>query len=310
MELRHLRHFVALAEERNFTRAAAREFIVQSGMSSSIRALEDELGAPLFIRGTRPVRFTAEGEALIPAARRALDSVEVAQRVVQETRGVLTGVLRIGSMSSEAHTLPFTHWLADFSRDHPGVQIKVTQFAAVASLAKVAAGELDCAVLPVVPEHALDLEVVPLVSEPIVLACAPDDPLASGPSVTLEQLDGRRFIAPHSDWAIRVLIDEAFRDAGVTRQIVAEAVEWTMILDLVAEGVGIALVPNGLNFGRHTPPSGSLKLIALEGIELERRIDLVLPRGQSASPAARRFVEHVRAAGDHTLPPSAPGSAR
>ncbi|MGW1290844.1 LysR family transcriptional regulator, partial [Streptomyces sp. NPDC002586] len=72
MELRHLRHFVALAEERNFTRAAARELIVQSGLSSSVRALEKTLGTVLFVRGTRPVRLTVEGEALLPAARHAL----------------------------------------------------------------------------------------------------------------------------------------------------------------------------------------------------------------------------------------------
>ena len=66
MELRHLRHFVALAEELNFTRAAARELIVQSGLSSSVRALEREIGAPLFVRGTRPVRLTAEGWPCCP----------------------------------------------------------------------------------------------------------------------------------------------------------------------------------------------------------------------------------------------------
>ncbi|MCU1477709.1 MAG: LysR family transcriptional regulator [Subtercola sp.] len=293
MELRHLRHFVSLAEERNFTRAAAKEFIVQSGLSSSIRALENELGAPLFVRGTRPVRLTAEGEALLPAAHRALDAVDVAHRVVQEAHGALTGTLRIGSLRSDGHTLPFTSWLADFSREHPGIDIRVEQFAALRTLAMVASGELDCALTSVVPDHAIGLEVVPLISEPIVLACAPDDPLGSFASVTLDQLDGRRFVDPHPEWAIRVLIDETFRQAGLTRRIVAEADEWAMVLDLVAEGIGIAMVPSGLKFGRHQPPRESLKLVPITGIRLERRIDFVLPRGQTASPAARQFLDHV-----------------
>ena len=97
------------------------------------------------------------------------------------------------------------------------------------------------------------------------------------------------------EWAIRVLIDEAFRDAGLSRRIVCEVNEWTMVLDLVAAGVGLALVPSGLNFAllpRHT----ALRLIPLAGIRLERRVDLVLPKGHAASPAARRFLEHVRGA--------------
>jgi DNA-binding transcriptional LysR family regulator len=296
MELRQLRHFVALAEERNFTRAAAKEFIVQSGLSSSIRSLEDELGASLFVRGTRPVRLTAEGEALLPAAHRALDAVDVAHRVVQETHGVLTGTLRIGSLRSDGHTLPFTSWLADFSREHPGIDLRVEQFAAVRTLAMVASGELDCALVSVVPTRAIGLEVIPLISEPVVLACAPHDPLASFDSVTLDQLDGRLFVDPHPEWAIRVLLDDTFREAGLSRRIVAEADEWAMVLDLVAEGVGVALVPSGLDFGRHRHPAESLKLVPLAGIRLERRIDLVLPRGQAASPAAKRFVDHVREA--------------
>src|SRR6185312_8325090 len=74
MELRQLRHFLALVEERSITRAAKRELIVQSGLSNSLQALERELGTPLYVRGTRPVRLTAAGEALVGPARRTLTS--------------------------------------------------------------------------------------------------------------------------------------------------------------------------------------------------------------------------------------------
>ena len=79
MELRQLRHFLALAEERSITRAARRELIVQSGLSNSLQALERELGTPLYIRGTRPVRLTAAGEALVGPARRTLASAAQAE---------------------------------------------------------------------------------------------------------------------------------------------------------------------------------------------------------------------------------------
>jgi DNA-binding transcriptional LysR family regulator len=98
MEQRHLRHFLAPTEERSFTKAGARERIAQSGPSTSVRALEKELrvelGVELIIRGSRPVRLTAEGEALLPAARPALDSLDAAKQAAHAVRDVLTGSLR------------------------------------------------------------------------------------------------------------------------------------------------------------------------------------------------------------------------
>lgn len=294
MELRNLRHFVALADERSFTRAAARELIVQSGLSSSIRTLEKEVGALLFVRGTRPVRLTSEGEALVPAARQALDAAEAARQAVRDARGVLSGRLRVGAMHTIGHTLPFTSWIARFALAHPGVDVTVCQLPAVRMLEMVAGGELDCALVPLVPSHSEGLDVVPLVAEPVVLACPPDHPLAGGEPVTIDRLAAERFVDTPPGWAIRVQADRAFRDAGLTRRTVCEVGEWPMVLDLVAAGVGVALVPDGLDFSRHARPAGALRLVPLADAGLERRVDLVLPKGHAASPAARRFVELVR----------------
>jgi pimeloyl-ACP methyl ester carboxylesterase len=84
MELRQLRHFLALVEERSITRAANRELIVQSGLSNSLQALERELGTPLYVRGTRPVRRTAAGDALVGPARRTLTSAAQAEQAVHQ----------------------------------------------------------------------------------------------------------------------------------------------------------------------------------------------------------------------------------
>ena len=293
MELRHLRHFVALAEERSFTAAASRELIVQSGLSSSVRALEKEMGALLFVRGTRPVRLTAEGEALLPAARHALDAAEAARQAVRDVHGVLTGTLRIGALQTSGHTLPFAAWLAQFSRTHPGVDISVRQLPSVRMLDMVADGELDCALVSVVPDRSAGLDVVPLVSEPLVLACSPEHRLAAADAVTLADLDGERFVETDPGWAVRLLTDEAFRAAGLTRRVVYEVNEWAMVLGLVAAGMGVALVPAGLDFTLHPDSAGALRLVRLTGPTPERRVDLVFPKGHAASPAARRFADHV-----------------
>jgi DNA-binding transcriptional LysR family regulator len=294
MELRHLRHFVALAEERGFTRAAERELIVQSGLSASVRALEKDVGALLFVRGTRPVRLTSEGEALVPAARRVLAAADASYQAVRDVSGVLSGHLRIGGLQASGHSLPFSSWLAEFSRAHPGVDITVRQLPAMRMLDMVGEGELDCALVAAEPGRTAGLDVVPLVSEPVLLACAQGHPLASAEFVTLQALEGERFVETHPQWAIRSLVDAAFEAAGLTRRVVCEVNEWTTLLSLVAEGIGVTFVPKTLNLALLPPAAASLRLIPLRGTRMLRRIDLVLPKGHAASPAARRFVNQIR----------------
>ena len=100
MELRQLSHFVAVADERHFTRAAARVHLTQSSLSSSVRALERELGSDLFVRSTRQVELTEAGRALRPAALRALAAAEDAQDAVAAVRGLVRGHLAIGAIQT------------------------------------------------------------------------------------------------------------------------------------------------------------------------------------------------------------------
>ncbi|GAA0575541.1 LysR family transcriptional regulator [Kribbella sandramycini] len=295
MELRHLRHFVALAEERSFTAAAQREHIVQSGLSTSIRALEKDVGALLFVRGTRPVRLTAEGQALVPSARRTLEAATAARQTVQEVHGVLAGRLRIGALQSTGHTLPFANWLAEFSLAHPRVEIAVRFTAASTMVEQVIDGGLDIAMVALIEDDPAGLDVVPLLTEPLMLACPAGHPLAGADAVRLEELVGERFVETPPEWSIRTVIDDAFRAAGIQRQIAVEVNEWSMALDLIAAGAGVALVPEGLDFGLHPRSTDTVQLVPLIGVQLDRRVDLVLPSGHAATPAARRFAELVRA---------------
>jgi DNA-binding transcriptional LysR family regulator len=294
MELRHLRHFVALADERSFTAAAAREHIVQSGLSTSIRALEKDVGALLFVRGTRPIRLTAEGEALVPSARRTLEAADAARQTVQEVHGVLAGQLRIGALQTTGHTIPFATWLAEFALAHPRVEISVQQLGASEMVRLVLDGGLDCALVALLDDDPAGLDVVPLLAEPLVLACPAGHPLAGEASVRLDQLTGERFVEAPPQWAIRAQIDRAFAEAGLHRRIGCVVNEWSMALDLVGSGVGVALVPEGLDFTLHPRSTEALQLVPLAGVTLERRVDLVLPSGQAATPAARRFAQLVK----------------
>lgn len=296
MEIRRLRHFLALAEEANFTRAARRELIVQSGLSASIRALERDVGAALFVRGTRPVRLTAEGSALVPAARRALRAADDAAQAVRDVHGVLAGELRLGALHANGSACPFSTWLVTFTAQHPGLNVSVQQMPAVEMLDSVSTGALDCAIASAVPGRTSGLQVIPLVAEPLVLICAPAHPFAGSAHLDLDldltDLAAERFVEMHRGWATRLELDMAFAEIGVDRHIACEVNEWSLVLDLVAAGMGVAFVPQSLVDERQ-PSARTVHRVPVRA-DLRRRLDLVLPSGEAASPAARRFADHVR----------------
>ena len=118
MELRQLAHFVAVAEELHFTRAAARVHVVQSSLSASIHALEREMGAPLFVRDSRHVMLTQAGRALLPAARRALAAADEGRDAVAGIRGVLRGQLHVGAIQTLA-VIDLPALLAGFAAPTP-----------------------------------------------------------------------------------------------------------------------------------------------------------------------------------------------
>ena len=118
MELRHLQHFLAVAEEQSFTRAAGRIHLVQSALSVSVRSLERELGARLFDRTTHSVQLTSAGEALVVEARRTLAAAEAARDAVAAVRGGVRGTVRVGIMHSLA-LIDLAGLLTRYHREHP-----------------------------------------------------------------------------------------------------------------------------------------------------------------------------------------------
>ena len=284
MELRQLRHFVALAEERSVTAAARRELIVQSGLSNSIQALERELGSELYLRGTRPVRLTATGEALLNPARDVLNAAVTAERIVRDTQNVLIGRLRLGIPLAASHVVPLARHLADFLRGYPGVDVSMQVASAVAIPQMVERGELDCAVLPAAEQRGR-LRLTPLAAEPLELTCRPDHALAGRDSVSLSDLADERFVEAPPGWLSRTMSDEAFARAGIMRRVVAEVGDWQLFLELIDAGVGIGFTPAWI-------PS-PLHRLAVEGLAMERRLYLIMPPAAETTPVAAAFANAV-----------------
>ncbi|MEU4262254.1 LysR family transcriptional regulator [Streptomyces argenteolus] len=291
MELRQLEHFVAVAEERHFTRAAERLAVSQSGLSASVRALEHELRTPLFSRTTRTVRLTEAGQALLVEAERTLAGARAAREAVDAVRGLLRGTLTLGVEQCVAGVSP-ARLLAAFHRAHPHMEIRLRQEGTSSLLEGVAGGRLDLAFAATVSPLEWRGELMPLAREPMVVLCAPGHRLGEASRVAWTGLHGEPFIDFHPDWGPRRAADEAFAAAGVRRTVALEVNDVHSLLELVHEGLGIAVVPH--HFSRKQEARG-LVVVELDGTHRPVYESVVLlPPSRAMSPGARALMALVR----------------
>ncbi len=303
MEYRQLQHFIALAEERGFRLAAAREQIVQSGLSHSIQALERSVSADLYIRGSRPVRLTDAGEALLGPARRAVSAMEEAGAAVAERNALEHGTLTIGVLQAAEYLVPLASALASFGAEYPGIDVRLTWVDPFAVLHGVENGELACGITAAVPGRRVNVTRTTIAREPLYLALPASHPLAEREPLRLDDLAGESFIDVHEDWTIRRINDVAFEQFDIARRVRYEVNDWELLLELVAAGAGIGFAPAGLiervELASRRDGAGGRGKIAARTVRdhaAERKFQFVLPRGEAASRAAVEFGRHLRRA--------------
>src|ERR1019366_6654092 len=178
VQLQQLSYVVAVAEERHFTRAAQRLHLAQPSLSRQVRLLERELGVLLFHRGPGQglVTPTADGDALLPFIRRVLADAEAARAEARALTGMARGRLSIGATPSLI-TRVLAPALVEFHTSHPGIELLVVEAGSHELVPQVASGEVDLA-LVVQPVTGALVATIPLFDDPLVLAAAPDHPLA------------------------------------------------------------------------------------------------------------------------------------
>ncbi|WP_225833655.1 LysR family transcriptional regulator [Streptomyces sp. NK08204] len=293
MELRHLQHFVAVAEDQHFTRAAERLMVSQSGLSASIRALERELRAPLFVRTTRRVTLTEAGRALLAEAERILAQVRSAHEAVAAVQGVLRGTLALGTEQCIAG-VHVAQLLAAFRGRHPDVEIRLRQAGSGALADEVTAGRLDLAFAYRTQADTDQLRSLSLTSEPMIVLCHGGHRLASSDAVlTPPDLAGEVFVDFQPDWGPRRITDAAFAASGVRRTVALEVNDVHGLLDLVEENLGIAVVPRHF---RHKRPTLTALPLEVTGDPKYETVAL-LPPERATSPAARALVTLLEAEG-------------
>jgi DNA-binding transcriptional LysR family regulator len=285
MELRQLAYVVAVAEERSFTRAAAREHVAQPGVSAQVRRLERELGQPLFQRGPGPVTLTAAGAAVLPLARTALAAAAGIRATVDEVAGLVRGRVALGVVPSVSGRLAGA--LAAFHADRPGVEITLVEDTSDALLNAVREGGLDVALAGVAGAAPDGLRTATVTDEHLVAAVHRGHRLAARRTVTLRHLRDEPLIALPRGTGGRTALERGFAAAGLAPRVALEAGDPRVLMDLARRGLGVAIVPASAPEGLH----------ALEiRPRLRSRLELAWRPAADASPAARELVARLRAA--------------
>jgi DNA-binding transcriptional LysR family regulator len=243
MELRQLRYFVALAETRNFHRAAERLHMSQPPLTVAIRKLEEELGAALFVRGTRGVTLTPAGRAWRAAARATLDQAERFRETAREGAAGERGRLRIGFIGSATFEL-LPRIIPEYRRRYPAVELVLEEATSVEIVRKLIAGELDVGLvrLPLMEVAAVDTMVID--PDEMHVALPQGSPFAQARSVRLEALAGEPFILQSGISVLHSVTLNACHAAGFVPVVAQQAPQLSAVLALVRSGLGVALVPS------------------------------------------------------------------
>ena len=249
MELRHLRYFVAVAEEQNVTRAAMRLLVSQPPLSRQIRDLEDELGVALFDHDANAVRLTEAGRVFLTEARMILQRAEGAVQMAKDVAGGKRGEIQIGyAPSLTVELLPRA--LRYFRKSNPGVRVRLHDLSTQEMLRGLRDGKLHAALLVQAPPKTLaGLVFEELQRQPVCVAMHPAHPLARARLVGLEQIAKERLIAftradypEHQAW-----IADLFAPLNRSPQIVEEHDSITSLIAAVESGRGVAVIAQPLN---------------------------------------------------------------
>ena len=290
MELRHLRYFVAVAEERHFGRAAARLHIAQPPLSQQIRRFEAELGEPLLYRTTRSVELSPAGEVLLERGREILAAVDAALDDARRAARGEYGRLAIGFTGSTTYAL-LPALAAALREQLPGVMLDLRgELLTPAQVTQLLDGTLDLGFLRP-PVHVRDLHTEVVQSEPLVAVLPASHPLADADAVPLEQLEHERFVMYPSHF--RSVVHDAVEDAcaahGFKPVAAHEVAETSTLVSFVAAGLGVSLVP------------ASVAKMTIEGAiyrPLEHdttRVELAVAwRGDDERPVLVRALEVIR----------------
>jgi LysR family transcriptional regulator, hca operon transcriptional activator len=243
MELRHLRYFVAVAEELNFTKAAQRMCTVQPSLSQQIKDLETEVGVQLLIRSNRKVELTEEGKAFLKQALLSLEHAELAIQDARKIANLQKDQLNIGFVPV-AEMKIFPYIMPNIRAHFPELKIHFHSFTDADQFKALKKGELDIAFTRYQDESS-EIECVQIFSEPLALIVPKDDPITEQRHVSIKSFNGQNFVVSDEDASpqLHKLITNYFKEAKLNVNVVQHSTNILLNVNLVGMGVGWSIVP-------------------------------------------------------------------
>jgi len=290
MEFYQLEHFLAVAEEGGFTRAAERVFRSQAAVSVAIRKLEEELGLPLVLRDNHECELTEAGHVLLEQARQLIAMRNEMQRIAAEFTSSSKGRVRIAAHESAAqYLLPAP--LATFHRLFPDVRIE-TRLCNVDEIAVYVAERRVDFGFGIRQSTRKGLCSEGLFTDPLVLIGAADSPLLRKSSLHVTDLATQRFYVHHLHTVTTNQIQDAFDRSRTPFDVVGELWNFETVKQFVAAGSGVAIVP--LSVVRADLDAGRLATAPVEGLAIQRSIDLVYREGGRLMPSVSELLALLR----------------
>ncbi len=291
MELRHIRYFVAVAEELNFTRAAARLGIGQPPLSQQIKDLEIEIGVTLLRRVPHGAELTDAGRTFLDEGRRVLAASEAATVSAKRAARGEFGRLRLGFTSSAHFNAAVPTVIRDFSRRYPEVELQLEEAHTNALFDRLESGALDVAFTHSALDGQSRLHLVPVHEESLVVVLPVTHRCAGQAAVPLSALIADRFIMKprHVGPALHKAVFDACRDAGFEPHVGQEAPQLATVISLVAAELGVSVVPQSM---QHIKVAG-VAYAALEGAVAHVTLSLAWRR-QERSGVVGNFIALVR----------------
>lgn len=289
MELSQLRTFRVVAETLNFTRAAERLHLTQSAVSHQIKALEKELGEPLFIRTKRGVKVSQVGKEALEHAVRILDEAESMREHVSGREHS-----PIGRVRAAAATQAFVHLFAplfeSFMRKHPRIELSFrTTVSTDQTITDILDGAADVGFASV-PVYSPNLHVTELFEDELVLVVGRKHPLANQTEVTVEQLEGERLILFERGASIRRTTDAFLKQVSIPLKPALESNDTYFIKLMVEHGLGVSLLPGWAV--RDEVVAEKLARLQIAGHHLRRKVAM-LSLGRFLPSPTRLFLEYI-----------------
>ncbi|MEW1550423.1 LysR family transcriptional regulator [Streptomyces tsukubensis] len=288
MDLQQLRYVVAVAETRNFTRAAERCSVVQSSLSHRIADLERELGVRLFARSSRRTELTSAGEAFLTGARECLAAADRAAADAAAAAGIVRGRLAVGVLVTTA-AVDVPELLQRYRARHPDVRVQLRAGGSDELAAGIRRGELDIAFLGF-PEgvQPSGVEALVLDHDEHVLVVPAGHRVAGVARIALADVADETFVDFMHGTPARTQTDLAFTAAGLVRDVAYEAGVVELITRLIARGLGIALLPSA--FVRPLA-EGDPELALVTVVDGPRRVEYLAWSRFNPSPAALALLD-------------------